>query len=80
MELVPPVGWADVVTKRDLDALEERMSMRFDAKLDSLGGSLQIELERGLRGIEREMRQQLYWMFGFMMTTFVVTVGLLQLG
>ena len=24
MELLPPVGWADVATKRDLDQLEER--------------------------------------------------------
>ena len=30
MEMIPPVGWADVATKRDLDALEERMNLRFD--------------------------------------------------
>ena len=30
MEMMPPVGWADVATKRDLDALEERMNLRFD--------------------------------------------------
>jgi hypothetical protein len=30
MELMPPVGWADVATKRDLDALEERMHLRFE--------------------------------------------------
>ena len=30
MEMMPPVGWADVATKRDLDALEERMILRFD--------------------------------------------------
>jgi hypothetical protein len=30
MELMPPVGWADVATKRDLDALEERMDLRFE--------------------------------------------------
>ncbi len=30
MELLPPVGWADVATKRDLDQLEERMDLRFD--------------------------------------------------
>ena len=29
MEMLPPVGWADVATKRDLDALEERMNLRF---------------------------------------------------
>ena len=31
MELLPPVGWADVATKHGLAALEERLSMRFDA-------------------------------------------------
>jgi hypothetical protein len=30
MEMMPPVGWADVATKRDLDTLEERMGLRFD--------------------------------------------------
>lgn len=30
MELLPPVGWADVATKRDLDQLEERTELRFD--------------------------------------------------
>lgn len=31
MELLPPVGWADVATKRDLDALESRLDHRFEA-------------------------------------------------
>ena len=30
MELLPPVGWADVATKQDLGALEDRMDARFD--------------------------------------------------
>jgi hypothetical protein len=29
MSYLPPVGWADVATKRDLDALEERIGLRF---------------------------------------------------
>jgi hypothetical protein len=30
MEMMPPVGWADVATKRDLDALEQRIGLRFE--------------------------------------------------
>ena len=30
MEMMPPVGWADVATKRDLDALEQRLNLRFE--------------------------------------------------
>ena len=47
MELLPPVGWADVATKDDirlvkddLRQLEERMSLRFDALRSELGGNM----------------------------------------
>lgn len=54
MEYLPPVGWADVATKRDLDALEERFELR---------------LEIGLAGIRSEMangfRSQLQWVLGY---------------
>ena len=30
MEHLPPVGWADVALKRDLDALEHRLDLRFE--------------------------------------------------
>ena len=31
MELLPPVGWADVATKHDLAVLEQRLDLRFAA-------------------------------------------------
>ena len=37
MEMMPPVGWAEVATKRDLGALEERMNLRFDLMEQRVG-------------------------------------------
>jgi hypothetical protein len=33
MEMLPPVGWADVATKHDLAELEGRLGLRLDARL-----------------------------------------------
>ena len=34
MESLPPVGWDRLATKEDLEAVEERLSAKFDAKLE----------------------------------------------
>ena len=34
MEMLPPVGWADVATKRDLDVLEQRLEARLEARFE----------------------------------------------
>ncbi len=44
MELLPPVGWADVATKRDLDGLEQRMDLRFEALEHKLLAAFRGEL------------------------------------
>ena len=63
MELLPPVGWADVVTKSDvallkgdiatvkadLGALEQRMDLRFEAMEARLRDSFRGELHAALR-------------------------------
>ncbi|MEZ5171354.1 MAG: hypothetical protein R3A49_11475 [Acidimicrobiia bacterium] len=55
MEMLPPVGWADVATKRDLDALEERMGLRFDAVKHEFRGELHAMENRILRSTLRWM-------------------------
>jgi hypothetical protein len=44
MELLPPVGWADVATKHDLLALERRIDSRFDTLEYKILGTLEREL------------------------------------
>jgi hypothetical protein len=51
MELLPPVGWADVATKEDLHQLEERISLRLDAKLSELRGDLGDRMHAQFRNL-----------------------------
>jgi hypothetical protein len=48
MEMLPPTGWADVATKRDLDALEERVETRFVAvqrDLEAFGERIDLRFD-----------------------------------
>ena len=61
MEMLPPVGWADVATKQDLFALESRLDARFEARF-----------ERGFRQIVVTMASLL---IGGFLATMAATVA-----
>jgi hypothetical protein len=57
MGYLPPVGWADVVTKHDLVELERRMDLRFEAmdyRFQTTDQRIEATEHRILRTLERE--------------------------
>jgi hypothetical protein len=91
MELLPPVGWADVATKQDLTTLETRMEVRFDrieAHTDEqfgLVGARFSVLEAKLDSLEfkmqatlhRELRSQTWKLFALVATAMSAMFGAL---
>ena len=49
MEMLPPVGWADVATKRDLDALESSLRAQLDLRLEAVEHRLRAEIATSAR-------------------------------
>ena len=61
MGYLPPVGWADVAAKRDLDALESRMDMRFDRVDERFAGADRRLTEMDRRWDERFTEMDRRW-------------------
>jgi hypothetical protein len=58
MEGMPPVGWADVATKRDLEHLEARLDARLEARLDVITAELGTTKAELTASLERSLREQ----------------------
>ena len=88
MELLPPVGWADVATTRDLLALEARMDARVEvvesrlvgidtrvATLDTRIGTLESRVD----DLAREIRGQTWRLMTMMIAVVGVVVAAVRL-
>ncbi len=72
MELVPPVGWADVATKQDLAHLETVMHLRMEA----MESRLRKEIADLRTQFHQDMRTQLWGILGGLWVSVVGAVVL----
>lgn len=75
MELLPPVGWADVATKTDLQHLRDELkgdinSLRNEMKADMLNLQLTIEVS-----VRKLIQEQTKWLITTMIAMNAVTVA-----
>jgi hypothetical protein len=74
MELLPPVGWADVATKHDLAGLGARL----DGRLDALEVRLD-RLEARFDDLSRDLRAQTWRLMTLMVAVVGVVVAAVRL-
>jgi len=71
MELLPPVGWADVATKTDIQHLRDEMQhLRNELKGDMLNLQLTIEV-----GVRKLIHEQTKWLITTMIAMHAVIVA-----
>jgi hypothetical protein len=78
MDMPPQVGWADVVTKHDLVAFEDRMNLRFelvDRQFDALEDRFELTEHKLLAAFRGEMLAQSNAIAGQMRTLLVANLA-----
>ena len=73
MELLPPVGWADVATKRDLDLLGNELDLKLEAMEARLTSRFAAELHGALR-------QHLWAILGALLMAVILSEVVSRLG
>jgi hypothetical protein len=59
MELLPPVGWADVATKRDLDHVQQVLDSKIDASFGALDSKI-CTLDGRIDRLGVELRAEMF--------------------
>jgi len=77
MELLPPVGWADVATKDDLAQLEARIDLRFEKLEHRFGSELEILDHKLTATLHQELRSQTWKLFTLVAAAMSAMLGAL---